>query len=134
MGVKGRGNLDKLKGKLGADFHSAGLELLQRNFFAGHNEKKAAQALDHFYQAASKLRSSENEFNRRARPSLKAPSLMAYLRDPAQFAVLREFRLAQERLLDTNQGAGQRIIELVEKGIDVPARFSARIAPSPKNV
>jgi hypothetical protein len=116
--------MDDLKGKLSADFRSTALSSLHLDFFAaveGADGKNAAQTLDRFYQAAARLCSSENEFNRRARPSSGGPSLMRHLRNPQQFASLREFNLVKEKLLDINSKTGSQIIRLVEKNIDVPA-------------
>jgi hypothetical protein len=126
--------MDNLKGKLSADFRSMNLTSLHLDFFADVGDadrKNATQVLDRFYQAVGKLCSSENEFNRRARPPSGAPSLMTNLRNPAQFSALREFNLVKEKLLELNPEIGMRIIRLVEKNIDAPGRPSIRTTPSP---
>ncbi|MCE9507309.1 MAG: hypothetical protein K8R48_03195 [Alphaproteobacteria bacterium] len=126
--------MDNLKGKLSADFRSMNLTSLHLDFFAevgDADRKNATQMLERFYQAASKLSSSENEFNRRARPSSGAPSLMTNLRNPSQFSALREFNLVKEKLLELNPQIGMRIVRLVEKNIDAPGRPSLRTVPLP---
>jgi hypothetical protein len=125
--------MNDLKGKLSADFRSMNLTSLHLGFFASirdADKKNATQTLERFYQAAGKLSSSENEFNRRARPPSGRASLLAHLRNPVQFAALREFSFIKERLLEINPGVGGEIIRLVEKNIDLPPRASARTAPA----
>jgi hypothetical protein len=115
--LKGRDDLESLKGKLSADFHSVNLASLHVSLFASVQEadrKNAAQALDSLYQTAGRLFTSENEFNKRSRQAA-APSLMHNLRTPAHFTAMREFSAAKEGLLNINPKVSQNIIRLIEK-------------------
>jgi hypothetical protein len=127
--LKGRDNLNDLKGQLGADFRSVTLSSLHLSLFASVEEgdrKNVAQALDFLYRTASRLYTSENEFNKRARPAAGTPSLMNNLRDPAHFTAMREFNAAKEGLLNVNSKVSRNIIRLIEKDIEVSVRTSAR--------
>jgi hypothetical protein len=122
---------DDLQGvELGGEFRSASLASLHVRLFAtpDMDAKHAARTLDQFYRAASKLCSSEHEFNKRARPSSGAPSLMTNLRGATQMAVVREFTAAKDALLEVNATIGQSIIRHVETEISAVTRKTVPVS------
>ncbi len=108
-----------MAGRLTGAFRAATLTSLQTSFLSAASlaDKVAAtQALSQFYRAARRLHISENVFNKRARPSGDRLSVMAHMRNRAQFAAMREFSAAKELLLDISPALGRSIVRLVAQG------------------
>lgn len=131
--IKNRDDLVDIRGKLGSSFRAANLTSLNVRFFVGHDTDRstAAATLDHFFRVAGKLCSSENAFNRRARPTSGRPSLMTNLRGAAHLTALREFSAAKEAILGINANIGRYIVRLAERDIAAAAR--APTLQPPKN-
>lgn len=128
--LKGKDDLSPLKGSATEAFGAQTLAHLQTRFIssqsaAGQND--AVGVLAAFYAAAEDLRSSENEFNARARKSA-GPDLKSNLRSSAQFAAIKEFNRAKDMLLGLDAENGRRIVDLVENSITASTRKSAKLS------
>ena len=100
-------------------FRKSTLTSLQSAFLSavsGAEKTIATEVLNHFHQASRRLHTSENAFNKRARPVNAGPSIMSHLRSPEHFVAMRSFSAAKEALLGINPEIGQRIVSLVQAG------------------
>lgn len=103
--LKGRDDLGDKTGRLSSAFGSTILKSLYKAFSAAATDKTAAAtALEHFQKTASKLSSSEKDFNNRARPLTGKQSVLTHLRNAAQLTAMRDFHAAKAELEGFKEG------------------------------
>ena len=111
--LRGIDDLTTYKGIATEAFGAQALAQAQQKLV--QQDPAALAALNTFYNAAEKLRSSESAFNSRARKG--GPDLKGNLRSEGQFKAIKGFNEAKQNLLGVDQVIGQQIVELVEKSI-----------------